>query len=299
MKRILWVDDEGAIIDSSIELFREKGFHILKATTVTRALTILRNEKVDGVLLDVNLGAEDGLELLRDIHQRYPTLTVAVFTGFPDHLDQILARRFGASAYFHKIKTIEKLLPVDPEQLDRFFAALHEVFEEKTETFKKDPEAIIARPLSVFCSYSHKDAKLRAQLDDHLSNLKRQQLISVWHDRDISAGTDWVDQINEHLNTADIILLLVSASFIASDYCYSVEMKRALERHERGEARVIPVILRWADWESAPFGKLQALPSDGRPVTKWSDREEAFMNVAQGIRKAVNEMSASGNFPRA
>lgn len=293
MKRILWVDDEGAIIDSSIELFRDYGFHILKATTVTRALTILRNEKVDGVLLDVNLGAEDGLELLRDIQQRYPTLPVAVFTGYPDHLDQILSRRFGASAYFHKIKTIEKLLPVYPEQLDRFFAALHEVFEEEPESPKKDSEAALARPLSLFCAYSRKDAELRTQLEDHLSNLKRQQMISVWHDRDISAGTDWADQIDEHLNTADIILLLVSAKFIASDYCYSVEMKRALERHEHREARVIPVILRPTDWESAPFGKLQALPSDGRPVTKWSDRQEAFMNVAQGIRKAVEEMTKS------
>ena len=291
MKRILWLDDNENLIDSSIELFQEHGFQILKATTISRALTILRTEKLDGVLLDVRLqGGEDGLELLQEIHLRYPTLKVVIFTAYPDVMDHILAQRFGASFYLENyLGKIEK--PIPPEQLSRFFAVLHRLFDDESESAEVSSEGIVVRPLSVFCSYSHRDARLRDKLEEHLSNLKRQGKISVWHDRDITGGEEWAGKIEEHLNTADIILLLVSASFMASDYCNSVEMRRALERHALEEARVIPVILRPVDWQSSPIGKLQALPTDGRAVSNWKDREEAFMNIAQGIRKVVQEMS--------
>lgn len=147
------------------------------------------------------------------------------------------------------------------------------------------------RPRSVFCSYSHRGARLRNKLEDHLSNLKRQGKISVWHDRDITGGEEWVGKIEEHLNKADIILLLVSASFMASDYCNSVELRRALERTDLGRHELSQGILRPVDWQSSPIGKLQALPTDARAVSNWKDREEAFMNIAQGIRKVVEEMS--------
>jgi hypothetical protein len=93
--------------------------------------------------------------------------------------------------------------------------------------------------------------------------------------------------INQYLETADIILLLISANFLASDYCFDIEMRRAVERHDAGEARVIPVILRACDWQHAPFGKLLAVPTDGRAITKWPDRNEAFLDVAQAIRQAA------------
>jgi hypothetical protein len=143
------------------------------------------------------------------------------------------------------------------------------------------------KPVEVFFSYSHRDEKLRDQLEEHLANLKRQGVISGWHDRKIGAGKEWAGEIDEHLNSAQVVLLLVSSSFVASDYCHDVEIKRALERHEKGEARVIPVILRPADWHGADFGKLQALPRDARPVTSWRSRDEAFKNVAEGLRTAV------------
>jgi hypothetical protein len=117
--------------------------------------------------------------------------------------------------------------------------------------------------------------------------LKRQGVISVWHDRRIGAGADWAGEISEHLESAQVILLLVSASFLASDYCYDVELKRALERHGRREARVIPVILQPVDWHEAEFGHLQALPKDAKPVTAWKNRDEAFTNVSVGIRNAA------------
>ncbi|MFL5628042.1 MAG: toll/interleukin-1 receptor domain-containing protein [Ktedonobacteraceae bacterium] len=148
--------------------------------------------------------------------------------------------------------------------------------------------------IEVFYSYAHKDEKLRNKLETQLSLLKQQGHITNWHDRKIDAGQEWANEINEHLNAADIILLLVSPDFLASNYCYSIEMKRALERHERGEARVIPVIIRPVYWQGAPIGKLQALPKDAKPVTSWNNQDEAFFNVAEGIRKIVEEIRNRG-----
>ena len=145
-------------------------------------------------------------------------------------------------------------------------------------------------PIELFISYSHKDEPLREQLGTHLSLLKRQGVIDEWHDRRIGAGQEWAGAIDEHLNHAAVILLLVSADFLASDYCYDLEMTRALERHDADDARVIPVILRPVDWRGAPFAKLQALPKDGKPVTSWPDRDEAFTDIARGIRKAVEDL---------
>ena len=127
-------------------------------------------------------------------------------------------------------------------------------------------------------------------LENHLAILKRQGVITGWHDRRIGAGEEWEGKIDAHLNSARVILLLISADFIASDYCYDVELKQAMERHEAGEARVIPVILRPVDWKGAPFGKLQALPKDAKPVTTWANRDEAFVDVARGIRAVVKEL---------
>jgi hypothetical protein len=152
----------------------------------------------------------------------------------------------------------------------------------------------MSAPIEVFVSYAHADELLRVELGKQLSILKRQGAIREWHDRMIGAGTEWAGQIDEHLNSADVILLLVSPDFVASDYCYDLEMKRAIERHEAREARVIPVILRPTDaWHEAPFGKLQALPKDGKAVTMWPNQDEAFVDVARGIREAVEKMTAN------
>jgi hypothetical protein len=143
----------------------------------------------------------------------------------------------------------------------------------------------------VFFSYAHEDEPLLDELRKHLGILKRNGVIRDWHDRKITAGTEWKGQIDQHLDTAAVILLLVSADFVSSDYCWDVELKRALERHDKGEARVIPVILRHVDnWYAAPFGRLQAVPTNGRPVTDWPNRDQAFADVAGQIRKAVEEL---------
>ena len=140
---------------------------------------------------------------------------------------------------------------------------------------------------SLFFSYSHKDEALRDRLEVHLATLKRQGAISTWHDRRITAGDVLGQRIDENLESADIVLLLVSPAFLASDYCHEVEMQRALARHEEGTARVIPVILRPCDWQHSPFAHLLAAPTDGKPITKWANEDEAFLDVVQKIRAAL------------
>jgi tetratricopeptide (TPR) repeat protein len=145
--------------------------------------------------------------------------------------------------------------------------------------------------VEIFYSYAHEDEKLCNELQKHLANLKRQGLITDWYDRDISAGTEWDDEIEEHLDSAKVILLLISPDFMNSDYSNEVEVKRAMERHEAGEARVIPIILRPVDWEGAPFSKLQGLPTDAKAITLWPNHDEAFLSVVKEIRKALKQLS--------
>ena len=148
---------------------------------------------------------------------------------------------------------------------------------------------------SVFFSYSHVDEVLRDELEKHLSTLKRQGLIDTWHDRRILAGDEFDNEISEHLERANLILLLISADFISSKYCYDIEMKRALERHEAGEARIIPVILRACDWQGMPFGKLMATPQDGLAVSSWSNIDEAFLDIVRSIKKAIRATVGTGS----
>ena len=146
-------------------------------------------------------------------------------------------------------------------------------------------------PTEVFYSYAHEDEPLLGELQKHLGILKRLGVIRGWHDREITAGSEWKGQIDRHLDAAGVILLLVSPDFIASDYCWDVELTRALKRHEQREARVIPVLLRPVEgWQDAPFGKLGVAPTDGRPVTSWPNRDEAFADVARHIRRAIEEL---------
>ena len=150
-------------------------------------------------------------------------------------------------------------------------------------------------PLDVFFSYSHRDETLRDALAVHLKTMERQGLIRSWHDRRIEAGEGWKHAIDEHLNSADLILLLISPYFIASDYCHDLEMGRALERHGVGDADVVPIILRPCDWQSLPIGELQALPRNGEPITLWKNEDQAFLSVAQGLRALIERRQAASH----
>jgi hypothetical protein len=145
----------------------------------------------------------------------------------------------------------------------------------------------------LFFSYAHEDETLRDKLASHLSLLKRQGVIAAWHDREIGAGSEWEAEILQHLNSAHIILLLISADFLASDFCYGKELERALERHETKEACVVPVIIRPCDWSGAPFAKLQALPKNATPVTSWPNQDEAWTDIAKGIRRVAEKLATN------
>ena len=144
--------------------------------------------------------------------------------------------------------------------------------------------------VEVFFSYAHEDEKLRDKLAKHLRILERQKIIKSWYDRDITAGDEWKAKILEQLNRADIILLLISADFLDSDFCWGTELERAMARNDEKSACVIPIILRPVDWKEAPFAKLQALPKNGEPVTNWTNEDQAFEDIVKGIRKVAKTL---------
>jgi formylglycine-generating enzyme required for sulfatase activity len=147
------------------------------------------------------------------------------------------------------------------------------------------------KPIEVFFSYSREDKPLRDKLEIALSSLKRHGVISSWHDRQILAGEEWKEEIDHHIKTADVILLLISPHFIASEYCYDIELPDAMARHDSGEACVVPILLRPVlAWKKFSFAKLQVYPSDGKPITKWTDEDDAFLDVAEGIQQAVEQL---------
>lgn len=154
---------------------------------------------------------------------------------------------------------------------------------------RDSPVNVEGKKIRLFYSYSHRDETLRNKLEAHLAVLKRKGVIENWHDRRIGAGDDWKGSIDAEIEAADIILLLVSSDFLNSDYCYDVEMRQALERHDRGSAKVIPIILKPCLWTDAPFGKLQALPTDGKAVTTWSNQDKAFTDIAKGLSEQIRQ----------
>ncbi|MBT9310637.1 TIR domain-containing protein [Leptothoe kymatousa] len=147
------------------------------------------------------------------------------------------------------------------------------------------------QPLNVFISYSHRDEDLKEELEVHLSTLKRQKKIKPWQDRSIEAGTEWDDEIKTALENAQIILMLVTPRFMASDYINDIELAHAMKRHNAGTARVIPIILKPSDVKDTPLSNLQALPKDAKPVTRWDDQDEAFLDVVKGIRRVVDSLT--------
>jgi hypothetical protein len=151
--------------------------------------------------------------------------------------------------------------------------------------------------LNIFFAYSREDSELRERLDKHLSGLKRRNYINTWFDGQIEAGTEWEKEIDFALSKADIILLLISADFIASDYCFDVEMKKAISRHEKGDAVIIPIILHPCDWSDLPFSKIQGLPQNGKAITSenWKSPEFALSEIAKSIKETVESLRQTKN----
>ncbi|GCE06990.1 HEAT repeat domain-containing protein [Dictyobacter aurantiacus] len=147
--------------------------------------------------------------------------------------------------------------------------------------------------LRLFYSYAQQDDEWRKKLDIHLTALQRQGIITSWHRQQVIAGAEPAREIERQLEEAHLILLLVSPDFIASEHCYGNELAQALQRHEQGYARVIPILVRSTDWQSTPFGHLRPLPTNGKPAKTWKDQEAALVDIVQGIKNVIDEWSPS------
>jgi hypothetical protein len=211
------------------------------------------------------------------------------------HLDKL--RELGPD--LRTIAWLSGSVRVRPEfKIERASHSLHSNLRGRVSIIVR-PEDIMTDPTkcTLFYSYTHKDEKYRAKLDVHLGNMKRQGLISGWYDGKITGGKEWDAEIKKRLEEAQIILLLVSAEFLDSDYCHGVEVKRALERHGEGTARVVPIIVRPCDWRSTLFGKLLALPKDAKAITNWKRQDDAYLDIALGIRKVIEELKGHPSSP--
>lgn len=147
-------------------------------------------------------------------------------------------------------------------------------------------------PVKLFISYAHKDESYKDKLVTFFASLKRKGYVSAWDDRQIPVGGEWDQHIKSELNDADVILLLVSMDFINSDYCFDVEVKRAIERHNdpNDNARVVPVIVRPSDWMDTEFAALQALPKGAKPISKWDNLDDAYLDIVTQLKKMIKEM---------
>lgn len=137
----------------------------------------------------------------------------------------------------------------------------------------------------VFFSYSHKDRKIRDDIDKHFAVLKHSKTISSWYDNEILAGEDFDHEIKQELESADIILLLISADFLNSRYCQDVEVKRALEKQTAGLAKVVPIIIDACDWKHSVIRHLKSLPDDGREIAKYRNKRVAYQNITDSVRQ--------------
>jgi TIR domain len=144
--------------------------------------------------------------------------------------------------------------------------------------------------IRIFLSYSHEDESLKTELDNHLAPLKRNGKIETWNDRKLEAGQEWDPLIKAKIAEADIILLLVSPGFNASDYIWKYEIEEAMHRHEKGEAVVIPVFLKPCIFSEMPYAKIQGLPKDAKFVTKFNNQDDAFFEIASGIKRVVDRI---------
>jgi hypothetical protein len=144
-----------------------------------------------------------------------------------------------------------------------------------------------------FCSYSHSDEALHEHFMKHAASIVGFSTM-VWHDRMIAAGTDWAKEINDQIDKCDVFLAFVSADFLASRYCYGIELAHALGRHEKDHLRIIPIMLRPCYWQKTPLGIFKALPKDGRPVTSWRNQDKAFAEIAEALSDVVEEIVFQG-----
>lgn len=150
------------------------------------------------------------------------------------------------------------------------------------------------KPIKTFLSYAHADEIWRKKIAPNLNILQREGLLTIWHDLQIKPGDKWDDEIKAKLEEAELYLFLVSSALLDSEYVLTVELPIAKRREEEKKARLIPIILRNCSWKTY-VGEIQALPTAGRAIKKWRDRDDAFFDVEQGLRRTISEMHSLFN----
>ncbi|MDQ2714733.1 MAG: trypsin-like peptidase domain-containing protein [Chloroflexota bacterium] len=190
--------------------------------------------------------------------------------------------------------TVYRAFPALEAQQKQFHSQNHAwsdlLTQEQRKGLPPDWQPQRAGAINIFYSYAPEDETLRAELAKRLKLMKRQGLIDDFYAGNINAGKAEREIASKYLEAADIILLLVSPDFIESDYLYEQEMKSAMEHQRTGKVRVIPILLIPIDWEDTPFGGLVALPRNRKPISAWSDRDQALYEVAMDIRRVVDEL---------
>ena len=294
---VLIVDDNRDLLQFLQRLMAESGWNIIVAESATNARKIAAKAKLNAALVDYMLPDGNGVELAAQLTQRISDLQITLMTAAQLPAEeqaiceergwQILRKPFLAADAMNRIRSGIGV------GLRRATKRARPGRAPSRHSTPESDRKVESKALRVFFCYSHRDEKLRDRLDAHLSMLRRMGIIETWHDRKIKPGDDWNESIDQFLNSSDLVLLLISPDFLNSDYCFRKEMKRAIERLQAGEARVIPVILRPVDWERAPFSMLQAVPTDGRPITRFPNRDDGLLDAAKNIRRIAEELSAT------
>ncbi|MGH3449661.1 MAG: TIR domain-containing protein [Haloechinothrix sp.] len=150
-------------------------------------------------------------------------------------------------------------------------------------------------PLKLFLSYAHEDRDLVTELRKHLAPLRHEQIVADWYDREVMAGQDWDREIRAQLESSDLVIVVVSADFVASDYAYGRELALALRLHDQGRLRLLPVIGRNCKWQNLPLARLQVLPEGAVPISSWDQRDDALVSVVVGVERVAREILSSGD----
>jgi hypothetical protein len=145
-----------------------------------------------------------------------------------------------------------------------------------------------------FISYSHIDERVLERLHVHMAVLKRDGKISSWYDKEILAGGNLDANISSTLNDSDIFLAIVSPDYLNSQYCYEKEFQEALKMQERSEIIIVPIIAEPCDWKSSPFGKMKAIPKDGKPISEWTNENNAYLNIIDELRRLLDAKQFPG-----
>ena len=284
--RILLVEDHRAIREVAEATLRMIGpFEVESTYDAHKAVEMALRGQYDAILMDLRLpdmrgkskaGEMLGIQAMSRIRE-FSDVPIIVTTAYGDAKTQRAAMAAGATMFKSK--------PIDWMELA---GKLIRLIERKSTNgqslatyFGGVPQ--VGRVPTAFCSYADQDTEFLLRLDTYLRPLERQNVLTLWHNQDIQPGTDRGVELHDHLANADLILPLVSPDYLGCDICFA-ERQIAMQQHGRGESVVVPVLIRAADWRHGNFGFLAPLPTNHRPVNAWSNRDEAWLQIVEGIR---------------